>query len=93
MLLVQRLGTDAGPAGDFRPRVSGLSELADLVALAELGHLAEGADAGEGEFWVVFEAERAVGVAGCYLPDLVVFVCPQPRLIARRGSSKEPHPL
>jgi hypothetical protein len=37
----------------------------DLVALAEVGHVAEGADAGKGQLRVVFEAERTVGVAGC----------------------------
>jgi hypothetical protein len=55
--------TPAQP-GDLRPRVAGLAEAADLVGLAEVGHVAEGADPGEGEFGVVFEAERTVDVPG-----------------------------
>ena len=58
---MERLGADARPAGDLRPRVAGLAEPADLIGLAEVCHLAEGADAGEGQLGVVFEAERPVG--------------------------------
>ena len=72
VLLVQRLGADTGPPGDLRPRAPGLTEPANLTVLAEVGHLAEGADPGEGEFGVVLEAERPVGVAGCYRLDLVI---------------------
>jgi hypothetical protein len=54
--------TPAHPA--ISAQVPCLSEPADLVALAEVGHVAEGADAGEGQLGVVFEAERTVGVAG-----------------------------
>jgi hypothetical protein len=45
--------------------VAGLAQPPDLVALAEVGHVAQGADAGEGQVGVVFEAERPVGIAGC----------------------------
>jgi hypothetical protein len=48
--------------------VAGLAQAPDLITLAELGHVSEGADAGEGQFGVVFEAERTVGVAGCLAP-------------------------
>ena len=65
VLLVQRLRAHTRPPGDLRPGVAGLAEPADLVGLAEVGHLAEGADASEGQLGVVFEAERTVGVAGC----------------------------
>jgi hypothetical protein len=69
--------------------VGGLPETPDLVGLAELGHLAEGADAGEGQFRVVFEAERTVGVPGCHRLDLVIFGCHQPGLIAARDAPGE----
>ena len=65
---MQRLRADTSPAGDHRPGVPGLAQAADLVGLAEVGHLAQGADAGEGQFGVVFEAERTVGGGGLLAP-------------------------
>ena len=52
VLLVDRLRANASPGGDPRPTVTGLSQPAHLVALAELGQCPQCSHAYEGQFGI-----------------------------------------